>query len=475
MKLIGSLSGNVAEVDANNQLKVALPSLSINSGFSALTVENDNGSIVGVRIMKNLRASPLRGTTGKLSVGLDVLLFNEYFPGSALNSALWTAPVTTMTVAVANNVVTLNNGSSTANGAVAQVRSYRHFPSYFSPGIIFECDAQFTQTPVTNNECIWGYVLMSGTSAPTDGAYFMLNTAGQLVCVYHTAGITITSGPLNFNTLIGTNVINTFRIEIINNNIRFWINDVLVYSVDNSGTIGYSMNLPIAFRVQNTAVTSVAQQMKITGVNISLEDGIHHKEWRHTLCGAGGHSSQGQTGGTMGSTANYANSANPTAAVPTNTTAALGTGLGGQFWETDTLAVTTDGIICSFQVPTGTATLPGKTLYITRITLDSFVQTVLVGGPYVANWSLAYGHTAVSLATTETATSKAPRRMTIGAQAVTAAQAVSTKVGTLIDLNFDSPIVVQPGEFVALVKKKVGTAPTSGVIAHLISIGGYFE
>jgi hypothetical protein len=48
-------------------------------------------------------------------------------------------------------------------------------------------------------------------------------------------------------------------------------------------------------------------------------------------------------------------------------------------------------------------------------------------------------------------------------------------VGTIIDLNLDSPLVVNQGEFIQLVKKKVGTAPTVGVIAHMISIGGYFE
>lgn len=88
---------------------------------------------------------------------------------------------------------------------------------------------------------------------------------------------------------------------------------------------------------------------------------------------------QGLSGGTMGSLANYANSTNPTAAVPTNTTAALGTGLGGQFWETASLAVNTDGIIQSYQVPAVTVNLQGKRLVIRGIGLMSYIQTVLVG------------------------------------------------------------------------------------------------
>ncbi len=183
---------------------------------------------------------------------------------------------------------------------------------------------------------------------------------------------------------------------------------------------------------------------------------------------------QGLSGGTMGSLANYANSANPTAAVPTNTTAALGTGLGGQFWETVSLAVNTDGIVCSYQVPVATVNLPGRRLVLRGIGLVSYVQTVVVGGPFVVQYSLAFGHTAVSLATAEAATTKAPRRVPLAnlTQVVTAAQAASTIVsqpgGGYLDFG-DAPIFVNPGEFVQLVTKHVGTAGTTGVIAHVVT------
>jgi hypothetical protein len=189
---------------------------------------------------------------------------------------------------------------------------------------------------------------------------------------------------------------------------------------------------------------------------------------------------QGLNGGTMGTLANYANSANPTAAVPTNTTAALGTGLGGQFWETDTLAATTDGIISSFQNPAGSINQPPRTLYITGVQIDSYTQVALTGGPYVAQWSLAFGHTAVSMATAEslTAATKAPRRIAIpGIQAIAAGLAINLRVGQgPIGMRFDgAPVPIYPGEFLATVKKKVGTAPSAGVIAHVIAFDGYFE
>lgn len=38
-----------------------------------------------------------------------------------------------------------------------------------------------------------------------------------------------------------------------------------------------------------------------------------------------------------------------------------------------------------------------------------------------------------------------------------------------VQQEFDSPIYVNPGEFVAIVKKKIGTAPSAGVIGHLVT------
>lgn len=166
------------------------------------------------------------------------------------------------------------------------------------------------------------------------------------------------------------------------------------------------------------------------------------------------------------------NEANLTAAVPTTTTAALGTGLGGAFWETVSLAVNTDGIIMSYQVPATGVNAAGRRLVLRGIYLSSYVQTVIVGGPYTAEWFLAFGHTAVSLATAEAATTKAPRRIALPfVQQVTAAQAVQTTVAQ--NVNFcdfgDAPLYVNPGEFIQLCTRHQGTAGTTGTIVHRVT------
>jgi hypothetical protein len=87
----------------------------------------------------------------------------------------------------------------------------------------------------------------------------------------------------------------------------------------------------------------------------------------------------------------------------------------------------------------------------------------------LAGSSSAFGGTAASLATGETANGKAHRRVPLGLQAVAAAAAAGV-VLSRVGMSFaDGPIYVNPGEFVQVVKKKIGTAPSAGVIGHLIT------
>lgn len=105
------------------------------------------------------------------------------------------------------------------------------------------------------------------------------------------------------------------------------------------------------------------------------------------------------------------------------------------------------------------------------------VTTVLAGNatPVQYVYSIAYGHNNVSLATTTTATSKAPVRKPIGFETYGAAAAVGT-IGQGIQKDFDrAPIVVFPGEFIQITAKNVGAVTTTGVITFLVDFDGYWE
>jgi len=262
----------------------------------------------------------------------------------------------------------------------------------------------------------------------------------------------------------------------------FWINDVLVH-VSELGVAGSnkisSCNLPANFRNYNAGVTASAQVMKIANVNITFADNNYTKAFPHQMSGSGASSYQTQTGAAAhGQTCVWTNGANPAAAAPTATTAALGSGLGGIFIANiNGLAVTTDFIIQSYQVPLGTALIPGKSLYITGIKVSG-VNTVAANGAGLTTWAmaLAYGHTNVSLATAEGVISKAPRRIPLGVQSLGNAAPIGTVVAPDLLYSFVTPVCVQPGEFVqTILRFIINTSVATQAINFYVTFEGYFE
>lgn len=477
-RIEGNTSGNVLEVTTNNEIKSALTLVDTDAGHVSILAESDSGTITGSRLMR----SPEVSQDFKIRAGLDTLVFNEIFPGTILNSGIWTAPATTMTAIVAGNFQTLNAGLSVASGAVARLQSYRHFPIFGPQATYVELGLQFSQLPVNGNFCEWGVGLATGTSAPTDGIFFRVNSSGEFRCIINYGGSEVQSGTLDFSTLVGINTNHVFLIYAGNKSVDFWIDDILIATVEASnsgfGTTA-SMNLPIFVRTYNSIATAAAQTIKIGYASVQLSDGNYSKPYMQMAAGAGWHSSLTQTGATtIGQTAVWTNSANPTAAAPTNTTAALGSGLGGIFIANiNGLAVTTDFVISSYQVPLGTATFPGKGLYITGIGVSA-VNTVVANGAGPTTWALAlaYGHTAVSLATSESSTTKAPRRFPLGIQTLAAAAAVGQPATNDTINSLSTPIFVQPGEFVQVIMRFISNnSAATEAVNFYIRLEGHFE
>ena len=469
-------SSNLANVSSNNDLQVAVgltaPEI---AGFVSVTAESDPGDVTGTRLVKNLELTD----DFRLRVGTDQTFFNEYFPGTTVNGNIWNTLVSTMTLTQASNFAILNAASSVASGAFAQLRTWRHMPAFMSFPVYCEIDLQFSIAPQNNNIVEWGLGLATGVATPTDGAFFRLLSATDLRCVINSSGTETTSGNL-ISYLPAPVTTNDYLIVLSEKTCEFWINDVLVSvltRISNAGATTASMNLPLFIRNYNSAATSSAQVVRVGYVNVSQGDMTTNKPWSHVMAGAGGMAYQAQTGAaTLGTTANLANNAVISApAAMTNTTAALGSGLGGQFVTSPTLTAVTDGIVSSYQVPAGSATVPGKSLYITGVRVQGAVTTTLAGGPVIYAYSLAYGHTAVALNTVEAnGTVKAPRRVALGFETFPATAAAGV-IGGGVYMAFNSPIVVQPGEFIQLVAKNVGTVTSAGVIVFLVSFDAYME
>lgn len=470
---IEGTSGNGGDIDASGNVLVKPTGAGVTAGTTPNQVggvkmfsEVDSGSVTATALL----LSPEADSDYKLRVASEVLLDTETFNYTAQNTGKHFYTNTTMTVTWTAGQLTTNGTSITTNTTGITFGTYAEFPMLGASTLYCEMEAAFSAQPVTNTTVDFGLFRRGAGNpyAPTDGVYFRLTSAGLLGVINNNTSET-TVGPFSFTFTNSRKY--QFIVAINERTVEFWIDNVLYGSIATpvgAGQPFMSSTLPLSVRhaIAGGAAGGVLQfllsdyTVSIGGVDASR----NWSDWGNALFG----SYQGLSGGTMGSLANYANSANPTAAVPTNTTAALGTGLGGQFWETDTLAVTTDGVIQSYQVPAGTANIAGKRLRINGVTIQSHIQTALTGGGYVASWSLAFGHTAVSLATGEAATTKAPRRVPLGFQTVASGAVALTQLAT-ITYALRNPIYVNPGEFVAVVKKKIGTAPSAGVVAHLVT------
>ena len=475
IRIEGNTSGNVAEVDASNNIKVALPLVPAQSGFVQLA-----GALSETTDPQGLSVIPTRiSAQGRLIVGQPVMLMSEYFNNTAINSAIFTAPVTTQTVTVAGGSLNLNASAITTLNTVSRVSTYAHFPFQADFATFATFDALRSQDPQANCTIEMGFGIATALTAPTDGAFFRYTAAGALVGVINSAGAELTTADL---AIPSTNEMHRYKIIVENDAVYFYIDGACQGIIETPDSRGFPMNSPAQpffARVLNGAIApALAVTLRLGYIFVGLQDAAGLGKDNATVAAImGRHGSQGQTGHTMGSSALLTNNLAAGAGVAaTNTTAALGSGLGGQFACQPTLAAGTDGVISSYLNPVSTAAIPGKTLYVRGVRVQTVVTTALTGGPVVYEYSLAYGHTAVSLATTESATSKAPRRVGIGIESIPATSAVGV-VGSAAGqyMSFLAPIAVNPGEFVQVVAKNLGTVTSAGVVLFLISFDAYWE
>lgn len=475
IRIEGNTSGYVAEVSSTNELQVALPVIPSRSGYVQLAGKlSDSTDPAGI-LVEELRSS----AQGRLSVGQPVMLLNEFFNNTTLNSAVFAAPVTTQTVTVAGGTLNLNASAITTLSTVSRVSTYAHFPFQADFATFATFDALLTQTPQVNCTVEMGFGIASALTAPTDGAFFRYDSTGTLKGVLNTNGSELTTAAL---TSPSVGVMHRYKVVVENDRVFFYIDGVcqgVIATPNNLGFPLYAPAQPFFARVYHAAVApTLAQGLKLGYVFVGLQDAAGLGKDNATIAALQGRMGyQGQAGHTMGSTALLTNSlAAGAGAAMTNTAASLGSGLGGQFAAQPTLAVGTDGIVCSYQNPVPTSAIPGKTLYIKGVRVQGVVTTALTGGAVVYEYTLAFGHTAVSIATAETATTKAARRVGIGIETFASAAAIGV-VGSASGqyMPFNAPIAVNPGEFVAVTAKNLGVVTTTGVILFLVSFDAYFE
>ena len=479
---IEGASGNLAEVDAGNNVQVALTNVNARMGMVKMFSQMDaTGTYV---------KPPETSIDYRLRSAVDTYLFADYFNSTVQNTSLWKYTFTTMTMTEAGAGMLLCNANSTATASTGcSYQTWRYFTLIPQAPLVMEIKIEITAAPLANQIFEFGQFIATTTTAPADGVYFRYSNAGLI-------------GVLNFNnTEISTPVLtaalslttmHTLRLLIDTREVEFYIDGIFVYEQavpTGNGAPYMTSALPMCIQMRNTGTVSGSPQMQINVGTVSalLADPHTSKPWPHQLGGMGLHCSQAPNGQTIGSTAFYANSlAAGSGNLPSNTANTNFIGLGGQFSGTYTsgLAVNTDGIIQSFLNPAGTVNITPRTLYITAAWIHSAVTTILsVATPLILLYAIRYGSNGANgtLANAESgsftnATTKIPRVIPLGTEVFATNAAVGTLGATSpIIQYFDTPIVISPGEYLEVSAKNMTTVLTSGVITHLIGFDGYWE
>lgn len=470
LRIEGNTSGNVAEVDANNRLLVRLPDAGTPANVGGLRMfsENDTGSISGAPDL----VSPETDDDYRLRVAHECVFDTETFNYTAQNTGKHIFRNTTMAFAWTAAGLITNSGNITTTTTGGSFATYAEFPLIGTTQLYAEIIGSFTAATTTNTIVDFGLMRTGAANpfAPTDGVYFRLTSAG-LMGVINSNGTETTTAP--FGLTYDINLKYQFIIVVHERECEFWIDGVLygtIVTPNGQGQPCMSASLPLAVRhaiaggAAGAALSFALNDyaVSIGGPNIVMTASVMGQRVYGSY--------QGLSGGTMGSLATYPNSTNPTAAAPGNTSLAanLPAGLGGQGAVTAAAAAATDGIWSSYQVPAGTVNVQGRRLVIRGVVLDLVnLGAAVATTATTVQFSLAFGHTAVSLATGEAATTKASRRVALGFATwpIGAAIGAQPQFGPIkVDFD-DAPIFVNPGEFVALVGKFLaGTATASQVI-----------
>lgn len=482
-ELRGGTSGTKADVDANKQLLVATNSDPQKAGAIVAYQANDEGTVTGSRYLKSAEVSQ----DFRLRVGVDTLLFSDTFNATAQNTALWKHAFATMTMTQAAGFLNVNAaGTSTVSGNYAYLQSWRHFQLIGTAPVAVEFTGQFTAWPTANEVFQAGVGIATGAADPVDGVWFELTSAGLYGVQRYNSGVAtktqliadVSTMPLNTNA--------KYVAVIGEREIEWWIDDVLYGESPMPAANGQpfiTSALPVFMQKYNAGTVGSSPNMivKIGDVSVTLMDLASNQTWANQMAGMG-LGMQGMNGGTMGSPqVQWANTALPTAAAATNTTAALGAFLGGIFQMNAPATSATDVIIASYQNPAGGANQTPRTMKIRGIKVDcvnSGAAVATTGTTFAV--AVAWGATNVSLATTESAsfatgTTKARRIQPIGVISFPVGAAIGAQASG-IQFDFEAPLVINPGEFVQVVAKiLVGTATASEVFQWVISPNLYHE
>jgi hypothetical protein len=418
------------------------------------------------------------------------ILFQDVFNATTQNTSNYKYNITTMTMSQSGGFLTTNASGINTINTNAALQTNRFFPFFNKAELRINISALKVIAPQTNETIEMGLMTATvpGATVPIDGCFFRWNAAAELRGVCNVNSVETQTTAITSPSIA---VVHHYQIVINGDAVVFSIDDLvvgtitMVSDIPGAGQPGLSTAVPFTVRHINGAIapTLTTQRLQISNITILQVGSDLDRTWGEVESGNGQMAYQGQNGGTMGTTANALNAATPAASALTNTAISTGSpvGLGGLAHVLPSLAVGTDGILFSFQNPVGGTGQTPRNLIIRGVSISGGVDLVLsAAGLLVYTYSLAYGHTAVSMATAESGTfvspsTKAPRRIWLGVQTTLIAAAAGTPLSNPINISFESPIVVAPGEFVAITVRNQGVVTATGSVIITAAFNAYFE
>lgn len=505
--VVGGVSGRKAEVDINNNVQVALSLLPASIGGVRNFSENDSGKATGVPYLM----SPEVDDDFRLRVSNDIMLDEEDMTYTTQNYAKFRLDVTTFTASGTVGWTTAgfntNPGSTFATGSVSALSTWKTYSMEGTETVALDMEGSINYVSgaaVPANQTIEvGFGLLS-TSTPFDcfdGVYMRFNSSGAYGVIRNNS-ITDVAISSAFNDWTGLPWVPVngrkyqFIVYLMTRSIEFWVNDPVTdniwLAVELMTPPGYGA--PVASQAQKMFVRHYVSGTSTVAASFTASrycirrGGTNIGTTLNVLNARSGECNQSPGNILLtAQTVTTGSITRPTAAVPTNvaTAATFMPFLSGIWNETGTLAVNTDAVLASFQCPplptaVGATYSPGKRLRVDAVNIATSVTTAFTAGGFAKYFYLAWGSTSQSLAgvAADTLNTKAYRRMILPIiQLYSGTQAINTLPAGDYSKNFvlQTPIYVNPGEYVSLVTFHVGTAGVAGVMQHVISFDYSWE
>lgn len=408
---------------------------------------------------------------GRPEIPLRRLMLLEACAGATLNGQRWTTTATTMTATQSAAGIVLNGSAITTTTTGVLLTSRAQFMRLPTAGLMTRIRARSTLVANQVGELGFGFMgTLSGTTAQVEnGAHWRINADGTVVpvLIYNSTEVT------------GSNIASSLNSANYYDWIVFLEDDRATFVCTRSDTgaevsrqvlrLGITgpklWNVTHAYswlRCRNNTAPLSAGQIIIGEVEVYQLDHLHVEPLGSQLAAAGFNASVSPTAFTQ--LAQFANSAAPSSATLSNTTAGYTT-LGGIYQWANLAGATTDYVLFGFAVPAP---------YRLRVT-GVHVSMYNTGAANAATpattclWGLGLNGASANLST------GGHIRRTLGQTSIPINAAIGA-ASPDIDVRFPEPLVSEPGTTLAIIMRVVaGAATASQVIQGSVDIRGYFE